>query len=72
MLTRSTVIDSADIKRGRFKFTAEITGPEFFQVRLGNDDFVGLLAMPGEEISLTFGSSPLVMNYTGGRVTRLR
>lgn len=62
-VNRNTLIDSAEIKRGQFRFKAEITGPEFFQVRLGKDDFVGLLAMPGEEINLTFGSSPLVMNY---------
>jgi thiol-disulfide isomerase/thioredoxin len=61
---RSTVIDSATIKRNRFKFSTEITGPEFLQVRLNNNDFVGLLASPGEEINLDFGSSPLVMNYT--------
>ncbi len=52
---RSSVIDSADIRRGRFKFTAEITGPEFFQVRLENGEFVGLLAMPGENITLQLG-----------------
>ncbi|MCU0378121.1 MAG: AhpC/TSA family protein [Bacteroidales bacterium] len=57
------VIDSAEIKGGHFRFKAELSGPEFFQVRLGKDDFVGLLAMPGEEITLTFGASPLVMNY---------
>ena len=61
---RSTVIDSATIKRNRFKFKTKITGPEFLQVRLNNNDFIGLLASPGEEISLGFGSSPLVMNYT--------
>ena len=61
---RSTVIDSAVIKRNRFKFSTALTGPEFLQVRLNNNDFVGLLASPGEEIILDFGSSPLVMNYT--------
>jgi hypothetical protein len=61
---RSTLIDSAVIKRGHFRFRQEITGPEFFQVRLKNDDFVGLLAMPGEEISLTFKAVPMVMNYS--------
>jgi hypothetical protein len=61
---RSTVIDSATIKRNRFKFSTTITGPEFLQVRLNNNDFIGLLASPGEEINLNFGSSPLVMNYT--------
>lgn len=61
---RSTVADSAEIKRGRFKFTAEITGPEFYQVRLENGEFIGLLAMPGEDISIDMGKSPLVMNYS--------
>ncbi|MDZ7635613.1 MAG: TlpA disulfide reductase family protein [Bacteroidales bacterium] len=61
---RSSVIDSADIRRGRFKFTAEITGPEFFQVRLENGEFVGLLAMPGENITLQFGKSPLATGYS--------
>lgn len=61
---RSTVIDSATIKRNRFKFSTSVTGPEFLQVRLSNNDFIGLLASPGEDISLDFGSSPLVMNYT--------
>ena len=61
---RSTVIDSATIKRNRFKFSTALTGPEFLQVRLNNNDFIGLLASPGEEINLDFGSSPLVMNYT--------
>jgi hypothetical protein len=61
---RSTVIDSVTIKRNRFKFSTEITGPEFLQVRLDNNDFIGLLASPGEEISLDFASSPMVMNYT--------
>ncbi|MDF1560551.1 MAG: thioredoxin-like domain-containing protein [Bacteroidales bacterium] len=60
----STVIDSAVIKRGHLKFALEITGPEFLQVRFENDEFIGLLAMPGEDIDLSFGKSPLAMNYT--------
>ena len=60
---RSSVADSAEIRRGRFKFTADITGPEFYQVRFDNGEFVGLLAMPGENISLDLGKSPVAMNY---------
>lgn len=60
---RSNVADSAEIRRGRFKFTADITGPEFYQVRFDNGEFVGLLAMPGENISLDLGKSPVAMNY---------
>jgi len=59
----STVIDSAVIKRGQFKFALEITGPEFLQVRF-DGEFIGLLAMPGENIDLSFGKSPVAMNYT--------
>ena len=61
---RSNVADSAEIKRGRFKFTAEITGPEFYQVRFDNGEFIGLLTMPGEKISLDLGKSPLALNYS--------
>lgn len=63
---RSTVVDSAEIKRGRFRFTRELTGPEFFQVRFTGNEFVGLLVMPGEKIDLELGKSPLAMNYTVG------
>ncbi len=61
---RSSVADSAEIKRGRFKFTADITGPEFYQVRFDNGEFIGLLTMPGETISLDLGKSPLALNYS--------
>lgn len=60
----SSVADSAEIKRGRFKFKAEITGPEFYQVRLENGEFVSLLAMPGEDIGIEFGKTPLAMDYS--------
>lgn len=59
-----TRVDSAAIKRGRFKFVAETTAPEFYQIRFPNNEFVGLLAMPGETISIVFGKSPIAMNYT--------
>jgi thiol-disulfide isomerase/thioredoxin len=61
---KSVVIDSATIKRGRFKFTTDFPGPEFLQIRLDKNDFVGLLAAPGEKIILDFGPAPMVMNYT--------
>ena len=59
-----TLIDSASVKRGRFTFKREITGPEFFQVGVSSTDFVSLLAMPGDNITLSLGKNPLVMNYT--------
>jgi peroxiredoxin len=60
---RSNVIDSAELKKGRFKFTRDITGPEFFQIRFDDNEFIGLLAMPGEKITVSFGPKPLIMNY---------
>ncbi len=59
-----TRVDSAEIKGGRFKFVTGVTGPEFYQVRFPNNEFVGLLVMPGEKISIEFGKPPLAMNYT--------
>ncbi len=59
-----TLVDSATVKRGRFTFKREISGPEFFQVGVSSTDFVSLLAMPGDKISLSLGKSPLVLNYS--------
>jgi thiol-disulfide isomerase/thioredoxin len=59
-----TLIDSVTVKRGRFTFTRDISGPEFFQVGVSNTDFVSLLAMPGDRITLSFGKSPLVNSYS--------
>lgn len=61
---RSTRVDSVELKRGRFKFVTEVTGPEFYQVRCPGNEFVALLAMPGENISLELGKTPVAMNYT--------
>jgi thiol-disulfide isomerase/thioredoxin len=58
------LVDSATVKRGRFTFKREISGPEFFQVGVSNTDFVSLLAMPGDNISLSLGKSPMVLNYS--------
>lgn len=60
----STRVDSAEVKRGVFKFTTEVKGPEFYQVRFPGNEFIGLLVMPGEKITLDLGKSPLAMNYT--------
>jgi hypothetical protein len=60
----STRIDSTVIKKGRFSFTTEVRGPEFYQVRFPDNEFVSLLVMPGENISLSFSKKPLAMNYS--------
>jgi len=61
---RNTRIDTAVIRKGKVHFTIELQGPEFYQIGLGNNDFVSILAMPGENIELVFGESPLITNYT--------
>ena len=52
------LVDSATVKRGRFTFKRDISGPEFFQVGVSSTDFVSLMAMPGDNISLSLGKSP--------------
>lgn len=54
---RSVMVDSSEIKRGRFRFTREVTGPEFFQVRFPGNEFVGLLVMPGKKSALNSGKA---------------
>ncbi len=61
---RNILIDSAVIRNGHVRFTLNQNGPEFYQLGLGNNDFISLLAMPGESINLTFGDSPLITSYT--------
>ena len=49
------LIDSVKInKKGNFKFRVKASEPDFYQVGLSPDNFITLLAEPGEKISLTF------------------
>jgi peroxiredoxin len=61
---RAVVIDSVKVKKNHFSFKTKITEPEFFQVSIGKNDFVSLLASPGEKINLAFKGTPLINNYT--------
>lgn len=63
-LEKCVIIDTAKVKKNRFSFKAAITEPEFFQVRSGKNDFVSILAFPGDNITLSFNGIPLVNNYT--------
>jgi hypothetical protein len=63
-LEKCVVIDTAKVKNNRFSFKTSITEPEFFQVRTGKNDFISILALPGENINLSFNGTPLVSNYT--------
>jgi hypothetical protein len=58
------LIDSTIIKSGnRFSFTTKISEPSFFRVRLEDNNFVTLLAEPGESIKLSGSASNLPETY---------
>lgn len=59
------LIDSAKIdKKGTFRFRVKSNEPDFYQVSLTPDNFITLLAEPGEKINLQFKSQTLYSNYT--------
>ena len=59
-----TLIDSVKInKNGEFKIKLKASVPDFYQVALAADNFITLLASPGENIDLTFSSRQLFDNY---------
>lgn len=55
----STVMKSP----GRFRFSAKITSPGFFRIRLEDNNFITLLAEPGERISVRANASNLPGTY---------
>jgi len=58
------LIDSVKIsKKGNFKFRVKASEPDFYQVGLSPDNFITLLAEPGEKISLTFKKDILYDTY---------
>ena len=58
------LIDSAKInKNGSFKVNIKASVPDFYQVFLDPDNFITLLAKPGEKINLIFSSIQLSDNY---------
>jgi hypothetical protein len=63
-LDQSVILDTAKVKKNRFSFRTTINEPEFFQVRTGKNDFVSILALPGEKINLSFNGTPLISNYS--------
>jgi peroxiredoxin len=59
------VADSAKInKRGLFRFRIKAAGTDFYQVGTSPDNFITLLAGPGEKIYLRFPDENLAENYT--------
>jgi peroxiredoxin len=58
------ILDSVKIdKKGNFKFRVKASEPDFYQVGLSPDNFITLLAEPGEKISLIFNNENLFDNY---------
>lgn len=59
------LIDSAEInKKGIFRFRIKTTEPDFYQVGYSSEDFITLLAEPGEKINLIFSGKDLSGNYS--------
>ncbi|MBN1108159.1 MAG: AhpC/TSA family protein [Bacteroidales bacterium] len=57
-------LDSTKIKRnGDFSLRLKSSVPDFYQLALSNDNFITLLAEPGEKIKLHFESERLYENY---------
>jgi cytochrome oxidase Cu insertion factor (SCO1/SenC/PrrC family) len=59
------LIDSSEIsKKGTFRFKVKASEPDFYQVSLTPDNFITLLAVPGEKIKLGFRNKSLYDNYS--------
>lgn len=58
-------LDSAKIsKSGKFSFRIKATEPDFYQVGFSGNDFITLLAKPGERINLSFNGNTLFSKYS--------
>lgn len=63
-LNTTLPVDSAKIKnKGNFKFRIKAEEPDFYQISYTPDDFITLLAEPGEKIKLTFNQNALYYDY---------
>jgi hypothetical protein len=64
-LDTPVLVDSAKIRKdGKFRVTVKTSEPDFFQVSLSPDNFITLLAEPGENIRIQFDSTILFENYS--------
>ncbi len=64
-LNTPILIDSVKIKKnGKFRFRIKASEPDFYKVSITPENFITLLAEPGENIRLHFGSSDLFNNYS--------
>jgi peroxiredoxin len=59
------LIDSAKInKKGAFHLSIKASDPEFYQLGYSTSNFITLLAVPGEKITLSFSSKNLFEKYS--------
>jgi len=59
------LIDSTKVSNsGKFSFRIKASEPDFYQLGSSNDNFITLLAEPGEKIRLEFKGKTLFQNYS--------
>ena len=63
-INRYILTDSAKIRNNTFTFRTSIEEPTFYQIGFSNNEFVTILASPGERISLSFHSKTPNNNYS--------
>ena len=64
-LDTPVLIDSSEIsKKGTFRIKLKAVEPDFYQVSLSAENFITLLAEPGEKIRLEFNSNTLYDKYS--------
>ena len=64
-INTTVLTDSARINRkGNFRFRVKAEEPDFYQISSSPDNFITLLAEPGEKIKLNFKGSILYNDYT--------
>jgi len=73
-INKQVLLDSSVItKKGTFRFKIKAACPDYYQVGYSLNDFVTLLAEPGEKIELTFKRKALSSDYsvTGSKGSEL-
>ncbi len=64
-LETPVLIDSSEIsKKGTFRIRLKTSEPDFYQVSLSSENFITLLAEPGEKIKLEFNNKILYDKYS--------
>jgi len=62
---RPVLIDSVKINsRGKFRMKVDASEPDFYQLGFSDADFITLLALPGEKISISFMGKEIYDNYS--------